>query len=122
MMDPVNGMLLAAGRGERMEPLSTVIPKPALEVLDRPLLASPLAHLRRAGCDLLTIGQYLQPTRDHVPVVRYYPPEEFARIRDIALDLGFDDVESGPLVRSSFHAHKLYDTFKRLRKGSPCVT
>ena len=78
--------------------------------------------LRRAGCDLLTIGQYLQPTRAHAPVVRYYPPEEFARLRDIALDLGFDDVESGPLVRSSFHAHKLYDTFKRLRKGSPCVT
>ena len=78
--------------------------------------------LRRAGCDLLTIGQYLRPTRDHAPVVRYHPPEDFARLRDVALDLGFDDVESGPLVRSSFHAHKLYDTFKRFRKGSPCAT
>jgi lipoic acid synthetase len=85
-------------------------------------LVRTLKDLRRAGCDLLTIGQYLQPTRAHAPVVRYYTPDEFARLRAFALDLGFDDVESGPLVRSSFHAHKLYDTFKRLRKGSPCAT
>lgn len=61
MMDPVNGMLLAAGRGERMEPLSTVIPKPALEVLDRPLLASPLAHLRRAGCERIVVNLHRHP-------------------------------------------------------------
>jgi len=78
--------------------------------------------LRRAGCDLLTIGQYLRPTRAHAPVARYYTPEDFDRLRAAALALGFNDVESGPLVRSSFHAHRLYDTFKRLRKGSPCAT
>lgn len=61
MMDPVNGMLLAAGRGERMEPLSTVIPKPALEVLDRPLLASALAHLRRAGCERMVVNLHRHP-------------------------------------------------------------
>lgn len=77
--------------------------------------------LRGAGCDLLTLGQYLQPTRAHAPVIRYYSPDEFARLRDIALGLGFSGVESGPLVRSSFHAHTLYDRVKR-RKGPPCDT
>jgi len=78
--------------------------------------------LRRTGCDLLTIGQYLQPTRNHAPVVRYYTPEDFTRLRAVALSLGFGGVEAGPLVRSSFHAHQLYDTFRRLQKGIPCAT
>ena len=60
-MDPVNGMLLAAGRGERMEPLSTVIAKPALEVLGRPLLTSALAHLRRSGCERTVINLHRHP-------------------------------------------------------------
>ncbi|MGA2587972.1 MAG: lipoyl synthase [Candidatus Aminicenantales bacterium] len=77
--------------------------------------------LRAAGCDLLTIGQYLQPTRAHAAVVEFHPPEEFARLGDIALELGFSDVSSGPLVRSSFHAHKLYDTFKKSRRGTACA-
>ena len=84
-------------------------------------LVRTFADLRGAGCDLLTLGQYLQPTRAHAPVVRYYPPDEFARLRDIALGFGFAAVESGPLVRSSFHAHTLYDSVKG-RKGLPCDT
>jgi NDP-sugar pyrophosphorylase family protein len=61
MMGPVNGMLLAAGRGERMEPLSTVVPKPALEVLGRALLASGLDHLRRAGCARVVVNLHRHP-------------------------------------------------------------
>lgn len=62
--------------------------------------------LRRAGCDIVTVGQYLQPTREHLPVSRYYTPEEFDHIRDHALTLGFAHVEAGPLVRSSYHAEE----------------
>jgi lipoic acid synthetase len=62
------------------------------------------SDLRAAGCDILTLGQYLQPTREHVPVDRYYSPEEFERLREEALELGFAHVEAGPLVRSSYHA------------------
>jgi lipoic acid synthetase len=76
--------------------------------------------LRRAGGDLLTIGQYLQPTRSHAPVIRYYAPEEFAALKAEALAEGFAGVESGPLVRSSYHAHTLYETFKRGRKDATC--
>jgi lipoic acid synthetase len=64
-----------------------------------------LRDLRAIGCDLLTIGQYLQPSAWHLPVARFYRPEEFAALRDAALRLGFAHVESGPLVRSSYHAH-----------------
>lgn len=60
--------------------------------------------LRRIECDILTLGQYLQPTAKHLPVVRYLPPEEFAEIGEEARALGFRHVESGPLVRSSYHA------------------
>jgi len=67
-----------------------------------------LRDLREAGVRLLTIGQYLQPTRDHAPVARYFPPEEFDRRRDFALGLGFEGVEAGPLVRSSYHASRLF--------------
>ncbi len=63
-----------------------------------------MADLRRAGCDILTIGQYLSPTRAHIPVLRYYAPEEFESLKKAALNLGFRHVESGPLVRSSYHA------------------
>jgi lipoic acid synthetase len=60
--------------------------------------------LRRHGCDILTLGQYLQPTAEQLTVVRYVPPETFAELREDALGLGFRHVESGPLVRSSYHA------------------
>ena len=56
------------------------------------------------GCRILTLGQYLRPSTAHLPVERYLPPEEFADLRDEALALGFDHVEAGPLVRSSYHA------------------
>ncbi|MBE7158709.1 MAG: lipoyl synthase, partial [Rhodospirillales bacterium] len=56
--------------------------------------------------DILTIGQYLRPSRDHLPMARYYTPEEFAFLKREALAMGFRHVESGPLVRSSYHAHE----------------
>ena len=58
------------------------------------------------GCDLLTLGQYLQPTKAHLPVSRYYHPDEFVRLRETGVRLGFRHVESGPLVRSSYHAEQ----------------
>lgn len=59
-----------------------------------------------AGCDILTIGQYLRPSRDHLPMARLYTPREFAELKAEALKMGFRHVESGPLVRSSYHAHE----------------
>lgn len=60
--------------------------------------------LRAVGCDILTLGQYLRPSRDHLPVERYLPPDEFGALRARALEQGFRHVEAGPLVRSSYHA------------------
>ena len=60
--------------------------------------------LRRVGCDILTLGQYLRPSADHLPVERYVTPDEFGQLKEEALSLGFRHVESGPLVRSSYHA------------------
>ncbi|MCP9451949.1 MAG: lipoyl synthase [Nitrospira sp.] len=65
-----------------------------------------LHDLRSVGCDIVTIGQYLQPTRAHLPVARFYDPSEFALLREEGLALGFAHVESGPLVRSSYHAER----------------
>lgn len=65
-----------------------------------------LADLRSSDVDVLTIGQYLRPTPDHLDVARYYHPDEFADLKREALALGFRHVESGPLVRSSYHAHE----------------
>ena len=62
--------------------------------------------LARVGCDILTIGQYLRPSRDHLPMARLYTPREFAGLKTEALKMGFRHVESGPLVRSSYHAHE----------------
>jgi len=67
-----------------------------------------MADLREVGCDLLTIGQYLQPSLSHHKVVRYVPPEEFEEYVNIGEQLGFRHVVSGPLVRSSFHAAEAY--------------
>jgi lipoic acid synthetase len=63
-----------------------------------------IRSIREAGTDVLTVGQYLRPSFAHLPVLRYYPPEEFAEIERFALGLGFAHVASGPLVRSSYHA------------------
>jgi lipoic acid synthetase len=60
-------------------------------------------------CDILTIGQYLRPSKDHVPMTRLYTPQEFAELKTEALKMGFAHVESGPLVRSSYHAHEQAD-------------
>jgi lipoyl synthase len=65
-----------------------------------------LNDLREADVDIATVGQYLQPTRDHLPVERFYTPDEFAAFRDYGFSLGFRHVEAGPLVRSSYHAEK----------------
>jgi lipoyl synthase len=62
--------------------------------------------LGRRGVDILTVGQYLRPSKDHLPIARFYPPEEFTYLRTQALRFGFRHVESGPLVRSSYHAHE----------------
>jgi len=66
-----------------------------------------LRDLSAVGCDYLTIGQYLAPSRNHHPVVEYVTPQQFSRYRDIALELGFLGVASGPFVRSSYHAAEM---------------
>ena len=80
---------LMVGLGETMEEL--------LEVF---------RDLAACHVDILTVGQYLRPSKDHLPIARYYPPQEFAFIKREALGMGFRHVESGPLVRSSYHAHE----------------
>jgi lipoic acid synthetase len=74
-------------------------------------IVATLADLRGAGCAILTIGQYLSPSAAHLPVVRYYHPEEFDMLKSTALSMGFRHVESGPLVRSSYHAHEQADAY-----------
>ncbi len=66
-----------------------------------------MRDLRAHGCRILTLGQYLQPSREHLPVRRYLAPEAFARLRGIGLELGFDEVAAGPLVRSSYQAEQV---------------
>ena len=68
-----------------------------------------MTDIRSTGCDLLTLGQYLQPTADNLEVHRYVPPEEFESIRETALELGFSGVAAGPHVRSSYQAEELYN-------------
>jgi lipoyl synthase len=67
-----------------------------------------LADLHHSGCRFITIGQYLQPTVDHLPVRRYVTPEEFEQLGDMARAMGFEAVASGPFVRSSYHAREMY--------------
>jgi len=80
---------LIVGMGETLDEVRTV-----------------LHDLRGVNCDIVTIGQYLQPTRQHVPVAHFYEPAEFARLKTEGLAMGFTHVESGPLVRSSYHAEQ----------------
>jgi lipoic acid synthetase len=65
-----------------------------------------MKDLRAVHCDILSIGQYLQPTKAHLPIARYVPLEEFEHYRRVGLEMGFRNVESGPLVRSSYHAEE----------------
>nr|WP_071461297.1 lipoyl synthase [Bacillus mediterraneensis] len=67
-------------------------------------LLEAMDDLRENNVDILTLGQYLQPTKKHMPVVKYYHPDEFQELKDIALSKGFSHCEAGPLVRSSYHA------------------
>ena len=85
---------------------------------DRAELTEAFTALREVDCDILTIGQYLRPSLQHLPLERYYHPEEFAEMRVEALALGFKHVESGPLVRSSYHARDQVPgaELKRLRR------
>jgi lipoic acid synthetase len=82
---------------------------------ERAELTEAFQALRAVDCDVLTIGQYLRPTAEHLPLVRYYTPAEFDEMRDEALALGFKHVESGPLVRSSYHARD------QVPAGSPAL-
>lgn len=66
-----------------------------------------MKDMREANIDIMTMGQYLRPTRDQLPVLKYYEPQEFERLGAIALSLGFKTVHSGPLVRSSYHAEEM---------------
>jgi lipoic acid synthetase len=81
-------------------------------------LTEAFAALRAVDCDVLTIGQYLRPSLQHLPLERYYHPDEFAEMKAAALALGFKHVESGPLVRSSYHARDQVPgaELKRLRR------
>ena len=76
-------------------------------------LVATFRDLREAGCAILTVGQYLRPTPAHAPMTRYYHPDEFRELKQIALGLGFTHVDSGPLVRSSYHAQETADSYTR---------
>lgn len=81
-------------------------------------LGEAMRDLRAAGCDILTLGQYLQPTLKHLPVVEFVPPERFEQHRLEALALGFSHVASGPMVRSSYHA----DEFQMAQPGRLAIS
>jgi lipoic acid synthetase len=78
---------------------------------ERDELVATIKDLRGVGCGILTIGQYLRPSAGHAPMSRYYHPDEFRDLKQVALDLGFVHVESGPLVRSSYHAHETAEAY-----------
>jgi len=78
--------------------------------------------LRNVGVSILTIGQYLRPSPKHARMVRYYHPDEFAALKEAALDRGFVHVESGPLVRSSYHAHEQADAFEKVESSKVKVS
>ncbi|MFN0145547.1 MAG: lipoyl synthase [Dehalococcoidia bacterium] len=83
-------------------------------------LLAVFADLARQGVDILTVGQYLRPTAAHLPMVRYWHPDEFTELRERALALGFQHVEAGPLVRSSYHAEAQASGLRRpVSPGSP---
>jgi lipoic acid synthetase len=109
-------LLDRARRYRRAIPTKTGIMVGLGETFDE--VVSVFDDLRRVGVSILTIGQYLRPTPTHAPMIRYYHPDEFAELKAIALDKGFAHVESGPLVRSSYHAHEQADAVLTARRGS----
>ena len=76
-------------------------------------IVATLHDLRSVGCAILTLGQYLRPSASHLPMARYYHPDDFRKLKEIALGIGFAHVESGPLVRSSYHAHEQAKAFRQ---------
>ena len=87
---------------EPLEPLKSFVLPGGAEAAARLHVARTVC--RRAEIEVLTLGQYLRPSRQHLPLQRYYTPTEFMSLRRIGLELGFRHVQSGPLVRSSYHA------------------
>ena len=87
---------------------------------NRDELISTFQDLHAVGCQILTIGQYLRPTDAHARMARYYRPDEFWDLKAEALDMGFVHVESGPLVRSSYHAHETADAWQQAT-GTACA-
>ncbi|HAL00464.1 MAG TPA: lipoyl synthase, partial [Exiguobacterium sp.] len=75
--------------------------------------------LRANNVDIMTIGQYLQPTKKHLDVIKYYTPQEFAELKQIALSKGFSHCEAGPLVRSSYHADEQVNAAKKNKTALP---
>src|SRR5439155_1065790 len=90
-------------------------PSTSITSSSRPFIAT-FTDLRAAGCEILTVGQYLRPSAAHAPMARYYHPDEFRDLKQVALELGFVHVESGPLVRSSYHAHETADAYQAVMK------
>ncbi len=72
-----------------------------------------MKDLCKIGCDFLTLGQYLQPSSDHLQIDRYVTPEEFLQLKQEGMSMGFKHIEAGPLVRSSYHAAVSFDEFKK---------
>jgi len=81
-------------------------------------LLTAMADLRRSDVNILTLGQYLRPSAGHLPVARFYTPDEFAELRAIGLEMGFDHVEASPLTRSSYHAWEQVDEAKKARAAT----
>ncbi len=77
-----------------------------------------MAEIHSWDVDILTIGQYLQPSKNHLPVARFYTPDEFEELKNYGLELGFKWVESAPLVRSSYHAAEQVRALKAQSQGS----
>jgi len=76
-----------------------------------------MGDLRRADVDIFTVGQYLQPTKKHLPIMKYYTPEEFARLHEAGVRAGFVYTESGPMVRSSYHAGRASEAMEALLRA-----
>jgi len=90
---------------------------------EREELLQTMADLRGVDCDILTLGQYLRPSQQHLPIIKYYTPEEFTELKTIGEGMGFKHVEAGPLVRSSYHARgQAVEVGRKRAKGGsePC--
>jgi lipoic acid synthetase len=105
----------AGARGNRVKATKSGIMTGLGETMDE--VVDLMADLRRADVDIFTVGQYLQPTRKHLPVMKYYSPEEFRELHDEGMKAGFAYVESGPLVRSSYHAGRASEAMEALLGG-----